>query len=52
MQRSGLEWLFRVVQEPRRLGKRYLKSNPLFVLQLLLQLSGLRKYPLAEREKR
>ena len=31
MQRLGLEWLFRMVQEPRRLWKRYARYNPLFV---------------------
>lgn len=28
MQASGLEWLYRAVQEPRRLGLRYLATNP------------------------
>jgi N-acetylglucosaminyldiphosphoundecaprenol N-acetyl-beta-D-mannosaminyltransferase len=31
MQRSGLEWLFRLFQEPRRLFKRYLTANSLFM---------------------
>src|SRR4051812_21380067 len=31
MQGIGLEWLFRLTQEPRRLWKRYLVNNPLFV---------------------
>lgn len=31
MQRFGLEWLFRMAQEPRRLWKRYARYNPLFV---------------------
>ena len=44
MQRSGLEWLFRLCCEPRRLWKRYLKNNPLFVLRAGLQLTGLKKY--------
>lgn len=35
MQRNGLEWLFRTLQEPRRLGPRYLRNNPAFMLQLL-----------------
>lgn len=35
MQRSGLEWLFRMVSEPRRLGKRYLVNNPRFVAALI-----------------
>jgi N-acetylglucosaminyldiphosphoundecaprenol N-acetyl-beta-D-mannosaminyltransferase len=46
MQRCGLEWLFRLLQEPRRLWKRYLKNNPLFALRLLLQMTGLRRYSL------
>ena len=31
MQRRGLEWLFRLVQEPRRLFRRYARHNPRFV---------------------
>ncbi len=31
MQRRGLEWLFRLLQEPGRLWKRYLVTNSLFV---------------------
>ena len=41
MQRSGLEWLFRLAQEPGRLGKRYLVYNPRFVW-LALRRYGLR----------
>jgi N-acetylglucosaminyldiphosphoundecaprenol N-acetyl-beta-D-mannosaminyltransferase len=32
MQRLGLEWLFRLAQEPRRLWRRYLRYNPRFVV--------------------
>ncbi len=46
MQRSGLEWLYRLSKEPRRLWKRYCKNNPLFVARAALQLSGLKKYVL------
>jgi N-acetylglucosaminyldiphosphoundecaprenol N-acetyl-beta-D-mannosaminyltransferase len=46
MQRSGLEWLFRLMQEPRRLWKRYLINNPLFLIRMVGQGTGLRKYPL------
>jgi N-acetylglucosaminyldiphosphoundecaprenol N-acetyl-beta-D-mannosaminyltransferase len=46
IQRSGFEWLFRLGTEPRRLGPRYLATNPLFVLRVLAQRSGLKKYPL------
>src|SRR4051794_13263468 len=31
MQRAGLEWMFRLAQEPRRLWRRSLRSNPRFV---------------------
>jgi N-acetylglucosaminyldiphosphoundecaprenol N-acetyl-beta-D-mannosaminyltransferase len=44
MQRSGLEWLFRLATEPRRLGPRYLVNNPLFVLLVLRQILGLKHY--------
>jgi N-acetylglucosaminyldiphosphoundecaprenol N-acetyl-beta-D-mannosaminyltransferase len=38
MQRSGLEWLFRMCSEPRRLGRRYLSNNSRFLLALLRQM--------------
>lgn len=50
MQRSGSEWAFRLGCEPRRLWKRYLKNNPLFVLRAIGQLTGLRRYPLDDGE--
>ncbi len=46
MQRAGLEWLFRLCMEPRRLGPRYLKTNPLFTLRVIGQTIGLKRYPL------
>jgi len=46
MQRCGLEWFFRLCTEPRRLGPRYLKTNPLFLLRVLAQRTGLKKYPM------
>ena len=39
MQRSGLEWFYRLSQEPRRLGRRYLVNNPCFVLRAAGQLA-------------
>ena len=45
IQRSGFEWLFRLCAQPRRLARRYLVNNPLFLARLAAQLSGLRKYP-------
>jgi N-acetylglucosaminyldiphosphoundecaprenol N-acetyl-beta-D-mannosaminyltransferase len=31
MQAAGLEWLFRLAQEPRRLGRRYVVTNAQFL---------------------
>ena len=47
MQRSGLEWLYRLGTDPRRLWKRYLVDNPWFVWEVALQMTGLRKFELA-----
>jgi len=41
LQRIGLEWLFRLLIEPRRLWKRYLYHNPRFIVLALADLSGL-----------
>lgn len=38
MMRNGLEWLFRLYAEPRRLWRRYLIGNPRFLLLLMKQL--------------
>jgi N-acetylglucosaminyldiphosphoundecaprenol N-acetyl-beta-D-mannosaminyltransferase len=35
MQRSGLEWAFRLGKEPRRLWRRYLRNNPSFVVRIV-----------------
>ncbi len=40
MQRSGLEWAFRLATEPGRLGRRYLVNNPLFIWHVARQLIG------------
>jgi len=39
MQKRGLEWLYRLYKEPRRLWKRYLVTNTLFVQQIALEWS-------------
>jgi len=44
MQKSGLEWLFRLLQEPRRLWRRYLLYNPYFIFLLFLQGLGLHRH--------
>jgi N-acetylglucosaminyldiphosphoundecaprenol N-acetyl-beta-D-mannosaminyltransferase len=46
MQRNGLEWFFRLIQEPKRLARRYLINNPLFVWHAAMQLLGARQYTL------
>jgi N-acetylglucosaminyldiphosphoundecaprenol N-acetyl-beta-D-mannosaminyltransferase len=43
MQESGLEWAYRLTHEPRRLWKRYLRYNPLFVAAFARQLSARRR---------
>ncbi len=40
MQRSGMEWAFRLAQEPKRLWKRYFKSLPLFIVLTLYQIGS------------
>jgi len=41
MQRCGLEWLYRLMHEPRRLWRRYLLLNPAYLTLLALQKLGL-----------
>lgn len=40
MQRAGLEWLFRLLSEPRRLGPRYLHVIPRFLWLSLRERRG------------
>jgi exopolysaccharide biosynthesis WecB/TagA/CpsF family protein len=42
MQKWGLEWLFRLAIEPRRLWRRYLKLNPLYLAKIAAQRLGIR----------
>jgi N-acetylglucosaminyldiphosphoundecaprenol N-acetyl-beta-D-mannosaminyltransferase len=42
LQRLGLEWLFRLAQDPRRLARRYLVGNAKFVWLVLLELARTR----------
>ena len=44
VKRAGLQWLHRLLQEPARLWRRYLVNVPLFLLQAVLQLAGLRSH--------
>jgi N-acetylglucosaminyldiphosphoundecaprenol N-acetyl-beta-D-mannosaminyltransferase len=43
MQDSGLEWLYRLMQDPRKLWKRYLTTNLLFIYLFILCKTGIRK---------
>jgi N-acetylglucosaminyldiphosphoundecaprenol N-acetyl-beta-D-mannosaminyltransferase len=45
LQRAGLEWAFRLSQEPRRLWRRYALNNPLFVVLAGLELLGVKRFP-------
>jgi exopolysaccharide biosynthesis WecB/TagA/CpsF family protein len=44
MQDNGLEWLFRLSSEPRRLWRRYLLLNPMYIFLVILQLLGLSSF--------
>ena len=48
LQNRGFEWLFRFVQEPKRLWKRYMYLNPLYLLFVVLQLLKLRTMALED----
>lgn len=41
MQKIGMEWLFRLASEPRRLWRRYLYHNPRFIFLAVADLLGL-----------
>jgi N-acetylglucosaminyldiphosphoundecaprenol N-acetyl-beta-D-mannosaminyltransferase len=39
LQRAGMEWAFRLVSEPRRLWRRYLRQNPRFLVHFARQVA-------------
>lgn len=45
MQARGLEWLYRLTREPRRLWRRYLLLNPWYATLVALQWARLRRFP-------
>ena len=45
IKRAGLQWLHRLMQDPRHLWRRYLRNNPAFLWHIAWQISGLRRYP-------
>lgn len=46
IKRAGLQWVHRLVQDPKRLWWRYLRTNPAFLWNIALQLTGIRSYSL------
>jgi len=44
IKRAGLQWLHRLVQDPKHLFWRYMRTNPAFLWQIGLQLTGLKNY--------
>lgn len=46
LHRTGMQWAYRVAQEPRRLGRRYLACIPAFIWNVCLEFAGLRSFPL------
>lgn len=45
VKRAGLQWLDRLLQDPKHLWRRYLRNNPSFLWHIMLQLTGLKRYP-------
>ena len=43
MQAVGMEWFYRLCQEPRRLWKRYLTNNPRFLWLILCDILGIKR---------
>lgn len=46
IKRAGLQWLHRLVQDPKHLLWRYMRTNPAFLWQIGLQLTGVRRHAL------
>jgi len=44
MQNMGLEWLYRLIQNPKKLWKRYLITNSYFIFLIILCKLGVRKF--------
>jgi N-acetylglucosaminyldiphosphoundecaprenol N-acetyl-beta-D-mannosaminyltransferase len=51
IKRSGLQWLHRLLQDPGRLWKRYLRSNPAFVWKITLQILKWKQYPTPQKQR-
>lgn len=51
IKRAGLQWLHRLLQDPRRLFWRYLRNNSTFCWDIAMQLTGIRSYPRSEIDR-
>lgn len=51
VKRAGLQWIHRLVQDPKRLWRRYLCDNPAFLWRIALQLAGHRARPSVTRNQ-
>ena len=51
LQRFGLEWAYRLLKEPRRLWRRYVLLNPLYLALLALQIFRLKRFSPATARK-
>jgi N-acetylglucosaminyldiphosphoundecaprenol N-acetyl-beta-D-mannosaminyltransferase len=51
MQTFGMEWAYRLLQDPRKVWRRYLKHNPRFVILILLQVLRQRSTRLVLRRR-
>lgn len=51
LQKRGLEWLFRLVHEPRRLWRRYLLLNPLYLTLVAKQALRLQEFPIQKQHQ-
>ena len=51
MREHGLEWFFRLFQEPQRLWRRYLIYGTQFILYVALESLGLKKFPPTEERR-
>jgi len=51
LQKRGLEWFYRLVHEPRRLWRRYLLLNPLYLLLVAKQALHLQEFPLTKNQQ-
>lgn len=49
LQKTGFEWLFRLLVEPKRLWKRYILGNPIFIWLVVKQYIGLSNKRISRR---